>query len=653
MQRIELILLELKNIYLVQAAEQFSGNTKAAYLPYAVGTVAAKAWSNKTVREAFNLDRIVFLREPIEQMVDSLNDPFLIGFSNYIWNYEYNKAVAKKIKVTFPECLILFGGHNVPSGTSLLEECDYIDILIHGEGEEVFEKLLCTLASQGSLSDIPNISYRQDGIPLQTTPVAISGFDYPSPYTNSIFKDILKEHPDMQFSAILESNRGCANNCAFCDWGPLKTKVRMFPLERVKEDVKWFSENKIDYIWGADANFGQFDRDIQIAEWMIEAKGHNGYPSRMKVNYAKYNSRNVFELARRFSDSDLSKSTTISFQTLSNEALKNIGRRNMTMDHFSDLIKLYRASGIPTYSEMILALPGETYDSFTRGIGMLLDSGQHSVIEVYDCVMLPNSILAEKDYIDKHKIKTVRVPFVLYHCEAVDEDIIEYADIVISTKSMSKEDWVKCKLFTVAVQSMHCLGLLRCFSIYLHHEKQIAYSDFYIKLVQWYLNRPGTLGYDIFTEIHELLQKMPQGINAQYFYDTSYGDVRWYLDEGAFFRIISDIDRFYNETKAFLNSFAIDEDVFEQLLDYQKSIVRVPDNTGFSITQDFDFYNYILHGLNNDYKPLEKIKNTLTCSPNTVFKDLTEYAREIVWYGRRLGRTLYTGNPESVAVKYL
>lgn len=583
--------MELKNIYLVQAAEQFSGNTKAAYLPYAAGTVAAKAWGNKTVCAAFNLDRIVFLREPIEQIVDSLNDPFLIGFSNYIWNYEYNKAVAKKIKVRFPECLILFGGHNVPSGTSLLEECDYIDILIHG--------------------------------------------------------------PDMQFSAILESNRGCANNCAFCDWGPLKTKVRMFPLERVKEDVKWFSENKIDYIWGADANFGQFDRDIQIAEWMIEAKGHNGYPSRMKVNYAKYNSRNVFELARRFSDSDLSKSTTISFQTLSNEALKNVGRRNMTMDHFSDLIKLYRASGIPTYSEMILALPGETYDSFTRGIGMLLDSGQHSVIEVYDCVMLPNSILAEKDYIDKHKIKTVRVPFVLYHCEAVDEDIIEYADIVISTKSMSKEDWVKCKLFTVAVQSMHCLGLLRCFSIYLHHEKQIAYSDFYIKLVQWYLNRPGTLGYDIFTEIHELLQKMPQGINAQYFYDTSYGDVRWYLDEGAFFRIISDIDRFYDETKAFLNSFAIDEDVFEQLLDYQKSIVRVPDNTGFSITQDFDFYNYILHGLNNDYKPLEKIKNTLTCSPNTVFKDLTEYAREIVWYGRRLGRTLYTGNPESVTVKYL
>lgn len=90
--------MELKNIYLVQAAEQFSGNTKAAYLPYAVGTVAAKALSNKTVRAAFNLDRIVFLREPIEQIVDSLNDPFLIGFSNYIWNYEYNKAVAKKIK---------------------------------------------------------------------------------------------------------------------------------------------------------------------------------------------------------------------------------------------------------------------------------------------------------------------------------------------------------------------------------------------------------------------------------------------------------------------------------------------------------------------------------------------------------------------------
>ena len=643
----------MKNIYLVQVSEQFSGNIKAAYLPYAAGTIAAKAWSNEIVRNSFSLERIIFLREPVEQVTESLILPFLVGFSSYIWNYEYNKALAKKIKKKFPLCTIVFGGHNVPSDTSLLVECNFVDILIHGEGEEIFERLLCAFALGGNLSDVPNISYWSDSLnPVQTTRVAITGFEYPSPYTNSIFDGIMEKFSDMQFSAILETNRGCSNDCAFCDWGPHKTKVRMFPIERVKGDIDWFSENKIEYIWGADANFGQFERDSQIADWMISAKKSNGYPSRIKVNYAKYNNRNVFELARRFSLADLSKSTTISLQTLSSEALKNVGRSNMTMEHFSDLITLYRSADIPTYTELILALPGETYESFTKGIGRLLDSGQHSVIEVYDCVLLANSTLAEKEYMITHQIKTVHVPFVLYHCEAVDEEVVEYSDVVISTKSLSPEDWIKCKLFTIAVQSMQCLGLLRCFSIYLHNEKNIAYSDFYIRLIEWYLSRPGTLGFDVFSEINHLLQKMPLGVNLQYFYDKNYGDVRWYLDEGAFFRFISDIDRFYEEVGSFLNDFNISEDIFEQLLKYQKSIVCVPSNKGFEILQNYDFYSYLLHSLNNDYMPLQKVKNTFSVFPNGAFTDLTEYAREVVWYGRRLGKTVYTNNSECVKIEY-
>lgn len=645
--------MRLKNIYLIQAAEQFSGSIKAAYLPYAVGTVAAKAWCNPTVQNTFNLERIIFLREPIERLISSLDDPYLVGFSSYIWNYEYNKAVAQRIKSKFPECLILFGGHNVPSDLSLLHECRYIDLLIHGEGEEVFEKLLYVLATHGELADIPNISFRdKKSGSKQTERVPVLGVDYPSPYTSGIFNQIIDEFPDIQFSAILETNRGCPNNCAFCDWGPRRVKVRMFPLERVQADIEWFSNNRIDYIWGADANFGQFERDMEIAEWLIEAKERNGYPSRMKVNYAKYNNRNVFELARRFSDSDLSKSTTISFQTLSNEALKNIGRSNMTMEHFSDLIKLYRSAEIPTYTEMILALPGETYDSFTQGIGRLLDSGQHSVIEVYDCVLLPNSALAEKDYVNTFKIETVRVPFILYHCEAVSDEVIEYSDIIISTISMSKEDWVRSKLFTIAVQSMHCLGLLRCFSIYLHNEMQIAYDDFYIRLVEWFLNRPGTLGYEVFTEIHALVQKMISGENSQYYYDLRYGDVKWYLDEGAFFRFTSDIDRFYEEISIFLNSFQIDKNTFEQLLDYQKQIIRVPGSKSFSLTLDYDFYHYMLNSMNNSYRPLQMIKNTVTITPTDSFADLAEYAREVVWYGRRLGKSLHTSEPECIKVDY-
>lgn len=645
--------MSLKNIYLVQAGEKFSAKNKTAYLPYAAGTIAAQAWSNEIVKNAFKLDRIIFLREPIEQILNSVQDPFLVGFSCYLWNSEYNKAVAKAIKAVFQKCIVVFGGHNVPSDTSLLEECDYIDILVHKEGEEVFEKILCCLANNMNLSEVQNISYRGDDHTLvQTARTAITGCDYPSPYTGGFFDSIIRDNPDVSFSGILETNRGCPNNCAFCDWGPRKEKVRLFPLERIKSDIEWLSEHRIEYVWEVDANFGQFERDSLITDWLIAAKKRNGYPNRIYMNYAKYNNHHVFELARRFSEVDLSKSTTISLQTLSDEVLNNIGRKNMTLKHFSELITLYMKAEIPTYSELILGLPGETYESFTTGMGKLLESGQHSGIEVYDCNILINSTLADKDYIREYGIKAVHVPFFTQHSEVTADDTVEYADIVISTKSLSSENWVKCKLFANAVQSLHCLGLLRNFAIYLHNENQLAYEEFYIKLIEWYFDHPLTIGYEVFNNILIILQKMTAGINIQYYYNRDFGNVRWFLDEGAFLCFISDIDRFYTETSEYLRRFNIEEALFEQLLNYQKNIICVPNNKSNEISLSYDFYHYFSHISDNEYKPLEKIRNIVKLSSGDSFSNHIDYAREVLWYGRRLVKTICTSNPNYVSVDF-
>lgn len=641
----------LKNIYLIQAGEKFSAKNKTAYLPYAAGTIAAQAWTNKLITGNFYLKRIVFLREPVEQLLASLQNPYLVGFSCYLWNTEYNKAVAKRIKEIYPHCLIVFGGHNVPSDTSLLDECDYVNILVHGEGEEVFENLLCALAESKSLSAVPNISYRKnDDVLVQTPWKAVTGISYPSPYTSGLFDGLIRDNPDVHFSGILETNRGCPNNCAFCDWGPLNEKVRMFSIERIKKDIEWLSNRKIEYVWEVDANFGQFERDSQITDWLIEAKKRNGYPNRIYINYAKYNNQNVFELAKRFSQVDLSKSTTISLQTLSDEALNNIGRKNMPLKHFSELISLYMKARIPAYSELILGLPGETYESFTEGMGKLLESGQHSGIEVYDCNLLTNSTLADKDYIREHEIKAVHVPFFTQHSEVTFDDVVESADIVISTKSLPAEDWVRCKIFANAIQSLHCLGPLRCFAIYLHNEHSLAYNDFYEMLIEWYFKNPQTLGYEVFNNMLGILQKMTLGVNAQYYYNEKFGNVRWFLDEGAFLCFISDFDRFYNETSDFLKSFNMEDNVFEQLMEYQKIIICIPNYKSSETLLDYDFYHYFMNAFNNEHKPLERIKHTFKISSDDSFSNLTDYAREVLWYGRRLVKTLSTSNPNFVAV---
>ena len=241
----------MKNVYMVQASTTYGGNLfKAAYLPYAAGLLVAYAWTDETVKKEYCFKRFIFTREEIESAVSSLEDPAIIGFSNYIWNTEYNKALSKRIKELYPDCLIVFGGHNVPPDTEFLEKFDYIDFLIHGEGEEAFLELLLELSKdEPDFSAVSNLSFRNKNGGYTSTPVKIlTKTDYPSPYLTGVFDNIIKENPNMQLDAILETSRGCPRNCAYCDWGCTNSKVKLFPIERVHAEIEWFAKNKIAFL---------------------------------------------------------------------------------------------------------------------------------------------------------------------------------------------------------------------------------------------------------------------------------------------------------------------------------------------------------------------------------------------------------------------
>jgi len=146
----------LKNIYFVQAGNLYGDN---AHLPYAAGCIAAYAWSNPRIRENYRLGHFTFLRTPIAQAVASFEDPFMLCFSNYVWNFEYHKALARAVKERYPDCLILFGGHQVLNESSRqLDEYPFIDFLIHRGGEIPFEKLLLALLEGAPLGEVPPAS---------------------------------------------------------------------------------------------------------------------------------------------------------------------------------------------------------------------------------------------------------------------------------------------------------------------------------------------------------------------------------------------------------------------------------------------------------------------------------------------------------------
>ncbi len=625
-----------KNIYFVQVDVSASSESQFAYLPYTAGILVASAFQSAIVKENYNFKDFVFLRDDIDLVVARMETPTVVGFSCYCWSTEYNKRLAKKIKSEYPDCLIVFGGHNVPDNFDMLKECPFIDVLCHGEGEETIKKLLEAYATGCSFEKVNNISFRTEkGDYIRTDTVLPTDFDYPSPYLEGWFDDIINSHPDITFNAIFETSRGCPYQCAYCDWGLLKSKTRLFPMDRIKAEIRWMSKNKIAFLWGADANFGLFDRDLEIADELVKAKKETGFPERMRMNYAKNKFENVFAIVKKFKECEFDRiGATLSFQSLSPIVLKNIGRTNSSIEFYKDLLTTYNKENMKTYSELILGLPGETYESFIRGFGKLFEIGQHFVFEVYGCILLPNSIMGQKEYIEKHKIKTVRSEIIRPHFNNESFNVPEYNDIIVETETMSREMWVRATVFYYMVKALHGNGILRIFAMYLFYEKNIPYEDFYDGILNYLEENPDFFTSKVYFDIKEKADKSSKGETYKKFFFPLAGEIVWDDHEYFALNVLYNLDVFFEEMSSYLKTFGIQEDIFEDLVKYQNNILRKPKDIEKTISFKYDIHNFIKNIYVNNYQKLKEKNHVLIMKDSNVCNNWQDFGKYVIWYGK-------------------
>lgn len=634
-----------KNIYLVQAGCLY-GDTY--YLPYAVGMLAAYAFDDEFIKEEYELKRIIYSLENIDDSINSLEKPFFVGFSNSIWNYHYNLEYAKKLKIKYPDCIIEFGGHHVPPTTEYLDKYNFIDILIHRKGEEAFKDVLIALTEKTpDFSEIANITYRSPlGVSVQTQTKQITISDYPSPYLKGIFDDIIKSKK-YRYSCVLETNRGCPYNCCYCDWGELNSKVRLFPLEKVFAELEWMAENKMEFVYCVDANFGMFERDEIIAQKLTELKNHYGFPNRLQVSYSKSNYDRVFRINKLLSDNGIGKGATLALQSLSPEVLNNIGRTNISKSEYVSQISRYRDAGISTYTELILGLPGETFESFTKGLCEILELGQHSSVSAYYCELLPNSQMSSEEYIEKYKIKTVSTSLNQYHCEDMENILSGYSTIVVETATLSTADWIRANEFSTCVQSMHHFGILQCVAMYIRNEYNIRYYDFYSGLFK-FISDEGVFLKNIFKMVSDVLSNFINGYGGLTYQNDIFGKITYPLEEAVFLLCLYQFDLFIDEISTYVKRYIKDDDLLQQILLYQKAVALKPNENDMEYSFQYDFERYFSAILRNSYEPLEKQKVRYKFSTPFSTKNWIEYAREIIWYGRRNGRMLYSSFPNMI-----
>ncbi len=637
---------EKKNIWFIQANGTYgSGDRKTVYFPYAVGCIQAYCMQDETIAAHCRFQKIVYYRMPVAQLVASMEDPYMVLFSCSVWNAEYDKTAAAAIKERFPDCVIVFGGHSISSDGAFLERFPYIDFLVHRFGEEPTAGLLKALLFGGDPAEVPNISYRDgDGKAVTTAYEQQTGTDYPSPYLSGVFDDILQD--DISFSGLLESNRGCPNHCSFCDWSSLKSRVRLFPMERVKAEIDWFVRHKIEFVYCADANFCLFSRDAEIMDYVAKSKKNYGYPKVFRVFFTKNKFDFVFDIGKKLVENGLERAMTISFQSVSAEVLENIGRRNISTEDFRKLMLRYNENQISTYSELIVGLPGETYGSFCDGLCAMLENGQHYAVSVYPCELLPNSEMGQPWYIEKYKIKTRRIPFQAIHTtpDAQEDDITEYGDYVVSTYSMDENDWIRSLVFSNYVQALHNMGLLRAVAIWCRYELNVPYETFYRDLIDDSRNQPESVLGRLYQTVYGLCRGVLEQKNAFTAQIPDTEGLLWGFDEILFLEAYRSFAAFYNEVNAWFSSRFGRFAALDALFAYQRDIVKKIGPETVVIESDYDFYSYFNQIYKNEPLPLEKKRIRLTVEDPAPVSSFAQLARETVWYGRNRRETDYSSS---------
>ncbi len=622
-----------KNVYFVQVDVSSGKDSKVVYLPYTAGVIIANAFKNEQVAASYEFKDFIFIRQNVETVASEMKSPAVVGFSNYCWNTEYHLALASEIKKLYPDCITVFGGHNIPQTTDFLEKHEQIDYLCFGEGEVTFGNLLAALDS-GNAEEVPNIAYRKNGKCFMSETKSICLPDYASPYLDGWFDRVLEKYPHIEFNTILETSRGCPNSCAYCDWGPLKERTRFFSLEKILAEIDWIGRNKIRFVWGADANFGIGKNDLEIADALVAAKEKYSYPERVRINYSKGYSERVREIVRRFNRKGIDREgATLSLQSLSPVVLENIGRKNMSFERLSEHFSVYHEEGLQVYSELILGLPGETYDSFVDGICKLFEIGQHFIFEVYHCIVLPNSLLGQPEYMAKHGIKTSRCEIVRFHCTADAYYIPEKIDIITETATMPCADWQKSSLFAAFTQAMHACGLLRCFSVYAMNELGISYRRFYEGLMEFIESGAAPYTNGLYQTVKASFAELAKGINPR-FYAPHVGNLVWDHYEYMFLCISANPDKFYAEMMPYLRTLIADENILSQLADYQKATLRRPNEETAECVTEYNFYDYFNNIYFGRYSAPEKGKFRTVFTDSNPVDNWENFGKFVVWYGK-------------------
>ncbi len=342
------------------------------------------------------------INQPINDLIEEIlkEDFDVIGFSSYIWNIEISKKIASIIKKLYPDKTIFFGGPEASFDAKELIKNDYIDFIIKGEGEEVFQNLLNTDFKiseeiiQGSISK------------------------YINPYTPEYFQKLNGR------IVYFETSRGCPFSCSFCLSGR-NENVRFFDFDECMNNLIKLANSGTQTIKFVDRTFNCNDkRALEIFKFINKKLQEGLIPKNVVFHFeieAELFSKETIEFLKTIPEGLFQFEAGL--QSFNKQTLKAVFRNEKIEKLVENLKEIAKIENIHLHIDLIAGLPFEDFESFKQGFNLAYEINA-DVIQLGFLKLLKGSTLETQ----KEEHSFITQDFSPY--QVMENKYISYNDLV-------------------------------------------------------------------------------------------------------------------------------------------------------------------------------------------------------------------------------
>ncbi len=320
-------------------------------LPILEGILRYNRWTDtKSINPIFNKKRGILTSEDFKRIFNS--DALLI--SSITRTSPQSQELAKLFKQKNKEGWVIAGG---PDPTFRIEDwLNYVDIVVIGEGEKTLLEMMNKLIKNPrNLDAVKGIAFKKKEKIIITKPRELLTIEELSQLPHPFYdKNIRKKIS----SGVVETSRGCPNNCDFCTVTKIYGRqYRVKSIDYIIEELKR-TKDIGSYLFFSDDNLIAIpSKSMALLDAIVKNKLNKKYSGAQATIKIADNPKLMHALKKASINA-----LCIGIESINNETLKELGKP-YTAEQNKKAIKILKNAGFWIHGMMILGGEGDTQET--------------------------------------------------------------------------------------------------------------------------------------------------------------------------------------------------------------------------------------------------------------------------------------------------